>query len=84
MDCKVVLFTMEYKLSELLPDGVGEITAIRLRGPMRRRLMDLGFLPGVRVSVLLRGFRGGICAYGVCGSVIALRRGDADQILVRT
>ena len=73
---------MQYKLSELLPGETGEIAAVTLRGSMRRRVQDLGFLPGTTVNVLLLGFRGGICAYGIYDSVIALRRGDAAQIIV--
>lgn len=72
---------MECKLSELNTDMVGEILSVTLRGPMRRRLQDLGFLPGVRVYVRLGG--SGIRAYGIHGSVIALRRCDAAGIQVK-
>lgn len=78
----MVLFAMLCKLSELVPGEAGEIRSLELHGPMRRRLQDLGFLPGVCVNVLLRGVRGGISAYGVHGRTVALRCADAAQIIV--
>lgn len=73
---------MVCKLSELKTDMVGEILNVALCGPMRRRLQDLGFLPGVRVFVRLSG--SGIGAYGIHGSVIALRCCDTERIVVKT
>ena len=46
---------------------------------LRRRLYDLGFVPGTRVTRLFHNR--GIAAYAVSGSVIALRNADADTIL---
>lgn len=73
---------MQCMLSELRPGSTGSITALTLHGPMRRRLQDLGFLPGAKVTVRLRGWGGGISAYQILDSLIALRSGDAARILV--
>lgn len=72
----------ESTLSSLGRDGTAVVSALTAGGAMRRRLMDLGFIPGARVRALFRGFTGEPTAYLICGSVIALRRRDADTIIV--
>lgn len=49
----------------------------------RRRMLDLGFVPGSPVTALQESPWGDPVAYGVCGAVIALRRSDARQISVQ-
>lgn len=53
------------------------------QGFSRRRLMDLGFTPGARIRPFLRTFAGDPRAYEVRGTLIALRRDQASQVLVR-
>ena len=72
----------ESTLSSLGRDGTAVISALNTGGAMRRRLMDLGFIPGARVTALFRGLSGGPTAYLVCGTVIALRECDAATIIV--
>lgn len=52
------------------------------RGALRRRLMDLGFVRGSRVSVGMRSPLNNPIAYVVRGTAIALRREQARQIIV--
>ncbi|MBI5866657.1 MAG: metal-dependent transcriptional regulator [Planctomycetes bacterium] len=52
------------------------------RGPERRRLLDLGFVPGTLVEVELTSPAGDPTAYRVRGSVVALRREQASLIRV--
>ena len=73
---------MECKLSALDPPAEARIVRLTVAGAMRRRLQDLGFVPGAAVRPLYKGYRGGICAYAVGGSVIALRCTDAANIVV--
>ena len=47
---------------------------------MLRRLMDIGFTEGAEIECVLAAPGGGIKAYLVRGSVIALREGDARLI----
>lgn len=67
----------------------GEETAVvaRLssacRGLERRRLMDLGILPGTRVEYDRRGLTGGLTSYRVRGTVIALREEQAEMIAIQ-
>lgn len=66
--------------------AVGEeavITALRGEGVVRRRLVALGFAPGGRVSAVQESPWGDPVAYRVCGAVIALRRADARDIVVK-
>jgi len=53
-----------------------------LRGPERRRLLDLGLIPGTEVSADIRSPGGDPTGYLIRGAVIALRREQADHIQV--
>ncbi|MEZ6102643.1 MAG: metal-dependent transcriptional regulator [Pirellulaceae bacterium] len=52
------------------------------RGPERRRLLDLGFVPGTLVEIDMVSPAGDPTAYRVRGSVVALRREQASLIRV--
>ena len=54
----------------------------RCRGAERRRLMDLGILPGTTVVAELESPAGGLTAYRVRDTLIALRREQGALILV--
>ncbi len=56
---------------------VGELSA---QGELRRRLRDLGFVPGAQVECLGKSPLGDPAAYRVRGAVVALRRRDAQRI----
>jgi len=69
-----------------LPEGeTGEVVALdaSCQGFSRRRLMDLGFTPGARLEPQLSTFAGDPRAYRVRGTLVALRRDQAQQVLVR-
>lgn len=59
--------------------GIGE----RVHGGQRHRLLDLGVVPGTLVRAELRSPSGDPVAYRIRGAVIALRRAQAEDILVR-
>ena len=73
------------RLSDLGQDARAEIVALddACQGFSRRRLMDLGFTAGARVRPVLDTFAGDPRAYEVRGTLVALRRDQASQILVR-
>jgi DtxR family Mn-dependent transcriptional regulator len=52
------------------------------RGQQRRRLMDLGVVPGTTIVPEMVSVGGDPVAYRVRGSLIALRRNQAQQIYV--
>jgi DtxR family Mn-dependent transcriptional regulator len=72
-------------LSALNPGESATVVAISVacRGAERRRLMDLGLLPGTEVCAELQGPGGDPTGYRIRGAVIALRRLQAERIQVQ-
>ena len=71
-------------MSELRKGESGIIKSIEHVGNMRRRLIDIGFNVGERVTLLAHAPLGEPSAFYIKGSVIALRRNDASLITVIT
>lgn len=69
-------------LSSLKIGEQGTILGISksLRGQQRRRLMDLGIVPGTSIEPQLESVTHDPVAYKVRGSIIALRKQQADRI----
>ncbi|NMB47185.1 MAG: ferrous iron transport protein A [Firmicutes bacterium] len=68
-----------------LPIGrQGVVMEIRVTGNTRRRLLDLGLVPGTVVEAIRRSPMGDPTAYWIRGAVVALRKEDGDVIVVRT
>lgn len=70
-------------LACLRPGAIGQVDRIDHTPGMTRRLMDLGFTKGARVRSLFPSPGGRMIAYGVRGTVIALRKKDAQSVLLR-
>jgi DtxR family Mn-dependent transcriptional regulator len=51
-----------------------------LRGQQRRRLMDLGVVPGTQITAELRSVGGDPIVYRIKGASIALRKKQAERI----
>ena len=71
-------------LSHLAVGQSAVIYRIGVEGSLRRRLQDLGLLCGRQVICLHRAPWGGPTAYGVCNTVLGLRKEDAARIFVET
>jgi DtxR family Mn-dependent transcriptional regulator len=73
------------KLSALRPGEVGEVLSItpRIRGVERRRLMDLGVLPGTEIQAEMTSPSGNPVAYKIRGALIALRIDQAEHIRMK-
>lgn len=69
-------------LDQLPPGSAARVATMQLTGAERRRMMDLGILPGAAIEVALENPLGDPTAYRVRGAVIALRREQARQIQV--
>ncbi|HAJ37185.1 MAG TPA: ferrous iron transport protein A [Chloroflexi bacterium] len=69
-------------LDQLPSDAKARVAAVQLAGAERRRMMDLGILPGAAIEVALENPLGDPTAYRVRGAVIALRREQAQQIQI--
>ncbi|MGB7491190.1 MAG: FeoA domain-containing protein [Thermoanaerobaculia bacterium] len=72
------------RLSELPLGRQARVVAIAptLRAPERRRMLDLGLVPGTVVEAELRSPSGDPTGYRIRGAVIALRQDQADQIQI--
>lgn len=70
------------KLSELQPGETGRVREIgpAIRGPARRRLLDLGLITGTIVGVAFTSPAGNPTAYEIRGALIALRQEQAAEI----
>lgn len=72
-------------LDQLKPGEKGEVLLISqgCRGQQRRRLMDLGIVPGSIISAEMRSLPGDPTAFNIRGTLIALRRDHSSQIYIR-
>lgn len=70
-------------LRELKTGEDGIISKIGGNGDIRRRLSDLGMCKGTNISCVLNAPFGGMSAYLIRGTLIAIRKRDADNILLR-
>lgn len=69
-------------LSDLAVGTSCRVSSIELVGLLRRRILDLGILPGTVVACVRRSPAGDPTAYAVRGATIALRQDDARHIKV--
>jgi len=69
-------------LSSLKIGEAGTILGIAkaLRGQQRRRLMDLGIVPGTKIEAELESLTGDPVAYRVRGTTVALRKKQTEKI----
>ena len=72
------------RLSSLQPGQTAYVSGLSpsCRGLERRRMMDLGIVPGTKISVMMRSPGGEPTAYNVLGAGIALRKKQADNIFI--
>lgn len=71
-------------LSDVSTGAYCHIAAVELEGLLRRRILDLGMIPGTLVKCVRRSAAGDPIAFAVRGSTIALRNEDARCIKVYT
>ncbi|MBQ6255755.1 MAG: ferrous iron transport protein A [Clostridia bacterium] len=69
-------------LSSLPLGRSGRVLCLRAGAGMGRRLMDLGFTPGAKAACVLTAPGNGMRAYRVRGAVIALRRREAQTVIL--
>ncbi len=73
---------MSTNLSELAPGQKGRIKTIGAAGPMRRRLMDMGLLPGEEIKVEKVAPLGDPIEVTVKSYKLSLRKKEAEGIAV--
>ena len=72
----------ETSLDRLPPDRRAVVQEVFAQGAERRRLQELGFVPGAQVECVGTSPLGDPRAYQLRGTVIALRRRDARPVRV--
>ncbi len=70
-------------LGELRPGERATVLGVDREGPIGRRLLDMGFLPGTPVVLLRRAPLGDPAVYELRGYQLCLRRSEALCISVR-
>jgi DtxR family transcriptional regulator, Mn-dependent transcriptional regulator len=72
-------------LSSIAIGEEAEVVAIsrKIRGQQRRRLMDLGIVPGTKISAVMKSAGNDPVAYRVRGALIALRKKQTDGIFIQ-
>ncbi|MGE5550354.1 MAG: FeoA family protein [Bacteroidota bacterium] len=61
----------------------GRVISIEVEGTARRRLLDIGLVPGTVIESVRRSPAGDPTAFCIRGATIALRAEDAAKVLVR-
>ncbi|MDX2151264.1 MAG: FeoA family protein [Bryobacteraceae bacterium] len=71
-------------LAELCEGEEAVVTGLNLPDDIAQRLMELGFVPGARVSAAQAAPGGDPRVYRVDGSEVALRRETAQHLLLQS
>ena len=69
-------------LSKLKLHSSGIIKEINCKGNVKRRLLDLGLIPNTSITPIMQSISGDPMAYEVRNIILAIRKQDADKILV--
>lgn len=75
--------SVERTLAQLRPGESGVLDRLELPEDIARRLMELGFLPGHKVTPARSAPGGEPRVYQVDGSEVALRRETASRLILR-
>ena len=70
------------RLSQL---NVGEkcvVSSLKNTGTIRRRLLDMGLVPGTEIEYLFTSPFGDPVAYQIRNAIVAIRKSDAKDIFV--
>ena len=70
-------------LAEMKVGEKARVVRLMVEGLTRRRLLDLGLLPGTEVRAVMESPLGSPIAYDIRGSVLALRPEDTSKIVVK-
>lgn len=69
-------------LRDLVPGQSGTVASLGEKGPVRRRIMDMGITPGVLVKVIKVAPLGDPVEVSVRGYSLSLRKNQAKQIIL--
>lgn len=69
-------------LRDLKPGQSGKVTSIGEKGPMKRRIMDMGVTPGTVIKVIKVAPLGDPIEINIRGYELSLRKDEAQRIIV--
>ena len=69
-------------LTKLRLNQTGIIKEINCKASVKRRLLDLGLIPNTDITPILESIAGDPVAYVVRNIILAIRKEDADKIIV--
>ena len=58
------------------------VIKIEKNSTLLRRFLDIGIIPGTKIEKVLSNPFGGIQAYSIMGTTIAIRDNDAKEVIV--
>lgn len=73
---------MMMTLKDLKPGQEGTVVSIGERGPMRRRIMDMGVTPGTSIKVVKVAPLGDPIEVNIRGYELSLRKEEAENIQI--
>lgn len=74
--------TKSHTLNTLKIGEMGIIENLNCTGNIRRRLLDLGMVKGTHILPVLSNPSGGLTAYEIRNSIIAIREEDSQNIII--
>lgn len=69
-------------LSSLCVGQSATVKEIMKDSPLRKRLLDIGLIPGTKVKCILKSVTGNPKAYLFRGNVTAIRNQDAQKVII--
>lgn len=72
----------EYSLDKIKVSDVVILKKLNNTGSIRRRLLDIGFIPGTKIESILTSPFKDPTLYRIRGTLIAIRNDDAKDIIV--
>lgn len=70
-------------LDKLQLNTTAKIDTLKCSNSIKRRLLDLGFVPETNIKPIFKSLSGDPTAFEVRGTIIALRKEDSSEILVK-
>lgn len=74
---------LHHTLQQVPEGATAKIDSLQVNGAIRRRLLDLGMIPGTRIECLQKSPAGDPTAFLIRGAVIALRERDCKNVIIQ-
>jgi ferrous iron transport protein A len=74
----------ETTLDTLKPGSIAKVVHIKGRGPTRRRILEMGMVPGVEVTIVRMAPLGDPVEFTIKGYNLSLRKSEASLIVVQS